>query len=162
MLNVSSGATLEISYIGYQTIEFAASDPKLARVALAEDSEMLDEISQKIAKGMPAILILISVGALVGTWMSAITILSLTGGVYEDGLAVLFYFGYSVITYLADPLAPTVAYTSWEEFGKKLDQPLFIRSTKDDVNITYKGQETIISENGYVTTMRDELPELEI
>ena len=38
----------------------------------------------------------------------------------------------------------------------------FIRSTKDDVNITYKGQETIISENGYVTTMRDELPELEI
>ena len=38
----------------------------------------------------------------------------------------------------------------------------FIRSTKEDVNITYKGQETIISENGYVTTMRDELPELEI
>ena len=27
----------------------------------------------------------------VGTWLSAITILSLTGGVYEDGLAVLFY-----------------------------------------------------------------------
>ena len=26
-----------------------------------------------------------------GTWLSAITILSLTGGVYEDGLAVLFY-----------------------------------------------------------------------
>ena len=26
-------------------------------------------------------------------------------------LAVLFYFGYSVITYLADPLATTVAYT---------------------------------------------------
>ena len=27
----------------------------------------------------------------VGTWLSAITILSLTGGVYEDGLAVLAY-----------------------------------------------------------------------
>ena len=26
-----------------------------------------------------------------GTWLSAITILSLTGSVYEDGLAVLFY-----------------------------------------------------------------------
>lgn len=38
----------------------------------------------------------------------------------------------------------------------------FIRSTKDDVSITYKGQETIVSENGYVTTMRDEIPELEI
>ena len=38
----------------------------------------------------------------------------------------------------------------------------FIRSTKDDVNITYKGQETIVNENGYVTTMRDVLPELEI
>ena len=38
----------------------------------------------------------------------------------------------------------------------------FLRSTKDDVNITYKGQETIISENGYVTTLRDVLPELEI
>lgn len=38
----------------------------------------------------------------------------------------------------------------------------FIRSTKEDVSITYKGQETIISENGYVTTMRDEIPELEI
>lgn len=38
----------------------------------------------------------------------------------------------------------------------------FIRSTKDDVNITYKGQETIVNENGYVTTMRDVLPDLEI
>ena len=26
-----------------------------------------------------------------GTWVSAITILSLTGSVYEDGLSVLFY-----------------------------------------------------------------------
>ena len=38
----------------------------------------------------------------------------------------------------------------------------FIRSTKEDVNITYKGQATIISENGYETTMNDVLPELEI
>ena len=38
----------------------------------------------------------------------------------------------------------------------------FIRSTKDKVSITYKGQETIVDENGYVTTMRDKVPELEI
>ena len=36
--------------------------------------DMLDEISQKIAKGMPAILILIIVGAMVGTWMCSGTI----------------------------------------------------------------------------------------
>ena len=38
----------------------------------------------------------------------------------------------------------------------------FIRSTKDDVSITYKGQETIVNENGFVTTMRDVVPDLEI
>lgn len=38
----------------------------------------------------------------------------------------------------------------------------FIRSTKDDVSITYKGQETTVNENGYVTTMEDVVPELEI
>lgn len=43
------------------------------RVGVTWD-EMLDEISQKIAKGMPAILILITVGALVGTWVAAGTI----------------------------------------------------------------------------------------
>ena len=43
------------------------------RVGVTWD-EMLDEISQKIAKGMPAILILIVVGALVGTWVAAGTI----------------------------------------------------------------------------------------
>lgn len=32
-----------------------------------------------------------SVATFTGTWVSAITILSLTGSVYEDGLAVLFY-----------------------------------------------------------------------
>lgn len=43
------------------------------RVGVTWD-EMLEEISNKIAKGMPAILILISVGALVGTWMVSGTI----------------------------------------------------------------------------------------
>ena len=38
----------------------------------------------------------------------------------------------------------------------------FIRSTKDDVSITYKGEETVVNENGYVTTMRDVVPDLEI
>ena len=36
--------------------------------------DMMDEICQKIAKGMPAILILVSVGAMVGTWMTSGTI----------------------------------------------------------------------------------------
>ena len=43
------------------------------RVGVTWD-EMLDEISNKIAKGMPAILILVTVGAMVGTWMAAGTI----------------------------------------------------------------------------------------
>lgn len=40
----------------------------------------------------------------------------------------------------------------------------FIRSTKqgETVNVTYKGQETIVNEDGYETTMEDVLPELEI
>lgn len=35
---------------------------------------MMDEICTKIAKGMPAILILVCVGAMVGTWMASGTI----------------------------------------------------------------------------------------
>lgn len=38
----------------------------------------------------------------------------------------------------------------------------FVRSTKDDVNISYKGDATIVTENGYVTTLEDVVPELEI
>ena len=38
----------------------------------------------------------------------------------------------------------------------------FIRSTKENVNITYKGEATIVNEDGYETVMRDTLPELEI
>ncbi|MDE5628377.1 MAG: DUF4962 domain-containing protein [Muribaculaceae bacterium] len=38
----------------------------------------------------------------------------------------------------------------------------YIRSTKEDVNISYKGQETVINEVGYRTTLEDVLPELEI
>lgn len=38
----------------------------------------------------------------------------------------------------------------------------FLRSTKEDVNIIYKGQATVINENGYETIMVDVLPELEI
>ena len=43
------------------------------RVGVTWD-EIQEEITLKIAKGMPAILILVSVGALVGTWMAAGTI----------------------------------------------------------------------------------------
>ena len=38
----------------------------------------------------------------------------------------------------------------------------FIRSTKEDVNITYKGQATLIKENGKETILIDKKPELEI
>lgn len=38
----------------------------------------------------------------------------------------------------------------------------FIRSMKEDVNINYKGEETIVNESGHETTMVDALPELEI
>lgn len=38
----------------------------------------------------------------------------------------------------------------------------FIRSTKEKVNITYKGDATIVNEDGYVTTLEDVVPELEI
>lgn len=38
----------------------------------------------------------------------------------------------------------------------------YIRSTKDDINISYKGMETIISEHGNRTILTDTLPELEI
>lgn len=43
------------------------------RVGVTWD-EIMEEVCLKIAKGMPAILILVSVGALVGTWMAAGTI----------------------------------------------------------------------------------------
>ncbi len=38
----------------------------------------------------------------------------------------------------------------------------FLRSTKDDVNISYKGDATIVTEDGYETTLEDIFPELEI
>lgn len=38
----------------------------------------------------------------------------------------------------------------------------FIRSTKDKVSISYKGDATVVDEDGYVTTLEDVVPELEI
>lgn len=38
----------------------------------------------------------------------------------------------------------------------------YVRSTKDDVNISYKGDATVVTENGFVTTLEDVVPELEI
>ena len=42
MLNVQAGATLEISYMGYKTVELAATDGM--QVQLGEDTELLDEV----------------------------------------------------------------------------------------------------------------------
>lgn len=62
-----------------------------------------------------------------GTWVSAITILSLTGSVYEDGLAVLLYsvvpwfFGAFLLALVAKRLWRTDAITVPEMFGKRYD-----------------------------------------
>ena len=42
MLNVQAGAVLEISYMGYKTVEIAATDGM--QVQLGEDTELLDEV----------------------------------------------------------------------------------------------------------------------
>lgn len=43
-MNVSAGATLEISFIGYKTEEIVATTGKPLNVILQEDNEMLDEV----------------------------------------------------------------------------------------------------------------------
>ena len=43
-LKVKPGATLEIHYIGYKTVEVKAVPGKPLNVTLTEDSEMLDEV----------------------------------------------------------------------------------------------------------------------
>lgn len=78
------------------------------RVGVTWD-EMLEEISHKIAKGMPAILILISVGALVGTWMASGTI------------PLMIYYGIQIVnpqwmlvtSFLITAVVSVVTGTSW-------------------------------------------------
>lgn len=78
------------------------------RVGVTWD-EMLDEISQKIAKGMPAILILVTVGAMVGTWMAAGTI------------PLMIYYGVQIVnpkfmlvtSFLITAVVSVVTGTSW-------------------------------------------------
>ncbi len=71
--------------------------------------DMLAEISQKIAKGMPAILILITVGAMVGTWMTSGTI------------PMMIYYGVQIVSpkwllvtaFLITCLVSVATGTSW-------------------------------------------------
>lgn len=78
------------------------------RVGVTWD-EMLQEISEKIAKGMPAILILICVGAMVGAWMSAGTI------------PLMIYYGIQIVNpkfllvtaFLITAVVSVVTGTSW-------------------------------------------------
>ena len=78
------------------------------RVGVTWD-EMLQEISEKIAKGMPAILILICVGAMVGAWMSAGTI------------PMMIYYGIQIVNpkfllvtaFLITAVVSVVTGTSW-------------------------------------------------
>ena len=44
MANVTEDATIQFSYIGYQTTEVKANSKELARIILKEDSELLDEV----------------------------------------------------------------------------------------------------------------------
>ena len=78
------------------------------RVGITWD-EMLEEISAKIAKGMPAILILVTVGAMVGTWMAAGTIpLMIYYGVQIVNPQFLF-----VTAFLITAVVSVVTGTSW-------------------------------------------------
>lgn len=78
------------------------------RVGITWD-EMLLEISEKIAKGMPAILILVCVGAMVGAWMSAGTI------------PLMIYYGIQIVNpkfllvtaFLITAVVSVVTGTSW-------------------------------------------------
>lgn len=78
------------------------------RVGVTWD-EMLDEISNKIAKGMPAILILVTVGAMVGAWMAAGTI------------PLMIYYGVQIVSpkfllvtaFLITAVVSVVTGTSW-------------------------------------------------
>ena len=44
ILNVSAGSTLQISYVGFVTQEFAIGSQRTFQVVLKEDTEMLDEV----------------------------------------------------------------------------------------------------------------------
>ena len=71
--------------------------------------EMMEEISAKIAKGMPSIMILVTVGAMVGTWMSAGTI------------PIMIYYGVQIVnpkfmlvtSFLITAVVSVVTGTSW-------------------------------------------------
>lgn len=75
--------------------------------------DMMNEISQKIAKGMPAILILISVGALMGTWKASGTI------------PMMIYYGIQIINpslllvtaFILSAFISVVTGTSWGSVG---------------------------------------------
>lgn len=44
MNDVPDGATILISYIGYQTVELKSGSKELAKITLKENSELLDEV----------------------------------------------------------------------------------------------------------------------
>ena len=105
--------TVGKGYLGYPTepllLLVAAIAAIIAfRVGVTWD-EMMDEICQKIAKGMPAILILTCVGALVGAWMAAGTI------------PMMIYYGVQIVNptfmlvtaFLITAVVSVVTGTSW-------------------------------------------------
>ncbi|ONI44214.1 Na+/H+ antiporter NhaC [Candidatus Epulonipiscioides gigas] len=76
-------------------------------------SELMDEISAKVAKGMPAMLILISVGALVGVWRASGTV------------PIMIYYGVQIVhpqyllvtTFIITAIVSIVTGTSWGSVG---------------------------------------------
>lgn len=105
--------TVGKGYLGYPTEPLLLLVAGIAaviafRVGVTWD-EMMDEICQKIAKGMPAILILTCVGALVGAWMCAGTI------------PMMIYYGVQIVNptfmlvtaFLITAVVSVVTGTSW-------------------------------------------------
>lgn len=104
-------------YLKYQTevlLLLAAAVAALIafRVGVKWD-EMLEEMSLKIAKSMPAVLILITVGLIIGTWMLSGTI------------PMMIYYGIQIINpkfllitaFLITALVSTATGTSWGSVG---------------------------------------------
>lgn len=103
--------------MGYQTepllifVTFIAAIIAM-RVGVTWD-EMMDEMSQKIAKGMPAILILISVGAMIASWIASGTI------------PMMIYYGVQIVNpnwllvtaFLICIIVSTATGTSWGTIG---------------------------------------------
>lgn len=63
---------------------------------------------------------------------------------------------------LADGRIKAGGWTISVNVSDKGKPAFFCKKNDDDVSISYEGEETVVSENGYVTTLTDVVPDLEI